>query len=181
MTLTLAHRDFLLREQVIVPVCINFALNALAAWLTFRSAPLVSVWGSSGLWADILGTLFLLPLITCLIVTPVTRKGVLLGRVPSVPWRSSELPSLRWMPRRSVSRAVVLGMAAVVIFGPVSSLVMSWLRVTALPLAEVVVLKGAIGAFVAALVTPVAALYALGSAPLQARVSANDAQTFVAT
>lgn len=70
-----AHRSYLIREQVITPALINCALNGIIAWLIFHARPTIPIWGEGGLVMDTVVTLFLLPAITCLIVTPLVRRG----------------------------------------------------------------------------------------------------------
>jgi len=69
MLLSSEHRSFLVLHQGLVPTGFNLVLNGLIAWLLFRTATSVPLWGESGMGIDLLATAFLLPFLTCLIVS----------------------------------------------------------------------------------------------------------------
>jgi hypothetical protein len=114
MALSDRHQRFLIIEQGAVPTLFNFALNGAIAWALFRSAEHVPLWGESSLGVDLLATGFLLPFLTCLIVSAIVARHVRDGKVP--PLRAEQLPNTRWYERSSLLRALALG-AAGVVFG----------------------------------------------------------------
>ena len=87
MALSGPHQRFLLIEQGAVPTVFNFALNGAIAWALFRSAEEVPLWGESSVGVDLLATAFLLPFLTCLIVSAIVARHVRDGKVP--PLRAS--------------------------------------------------------------------------------------------
>ena len=76
MTLSERHQRFLFIEQGAVPTVFNFALNGAIAWALFRSVEAVPLWGESSVGVDLLATAFLLPFLTCLIVSAIVARHV---------------------------------------------------------------------------------------------------------
>ncbi|MBP1683905.1 MAG: hypothetical protein H6Q33_48 [Deltaproteobacteria bacterium] len=164
VAISAAHRSYLFREQVIAPALMNCALNGIIAWLIFRARSSIPVWGDGGLVFDTIATLFLLPFLTCLIVTPLIRRGVAGGKVPPLTWRAAEHGVLGYLPLSVWGRGAVIGGLAVgaglpIIFGG-----LSLAGVAHLAPMNVVVLKGVYTAMLAGLVGPVIALCAISDA-----------------
>ena len=162
MALSEKHRHFLLVEQGAVPTVFNFALNGAIAWALFRSAEAVPLWGESSLGVDLLATAFLLPFLTCVIVSAIVAKHVRDGKVP--PLAAEQLPNTRWHEGSSWRRGLVLGVAGVV-FG---ALPLVWVLhiASAQPLAvpAFVAFKATWAAMLALLFTPVVGWWALANA-----------------
>src|SRR5262245_56323764 len=97
MELSARHQRFLWLEQGVIPCVFNFALNAAIAWALFRSLPAVPLWGQSSVGGDLLATAFLLPFLTCLIVSALVARDVRAGKVPPLP--PAQLPHSRWFQR----------------------------------------------------------------------------------
>ena len=178
--LTAAQRRWFLLEQLVVPTLFNLAFNAFLGWATFRPYTPVPLWFELRIWSDllkptiggdVLGMLFFLPGLTCLIGTPLIKRAARLGKVERLRIAPEEHWLLRRMPRSLWVRAGFIGLACVVAFGPVSIGVLSFLGLTAWPLGAAVWFKGVYAGLLAALVTPPIALYALSlheSAPVPA-------------
>src|SRR5260370_7320498 len=86
---TPAQRRYMLLDNGVGPFVINFLINAVIAWLLFRHATHVPLWGQSSIAGDTIATSFLLPLITCLIVTPIAPGR---GRSALLPQLTSQVP-----------------------------------------------------------------------------------------
>ena len=159
MRLSEKHRAWLIREQVIAPAAINFALNAGIAWLIFRGRGLVPLWGEGGIAQDAIATLFLLPFLTCLIVTPLVRRALRAGKLPPLD-AAVALPAAERLPRPLLGRAAVLGLGGVAGGAP---LVLGAVALAggALAVSTLVLAKGVYTAALAALVGPLIALRAL--------------------
>lgn len=155
---------YLVREQMIVPAIFNFALNAAIAWLLFRSLSAVPLWGASSLAGDTLATLFILPFLTCLIVTPLVRRALRSGVVAPLAQPRSAYPGLRWLPESLTGRAAALGMLGVVAGAPllIGGLVVT--GVESLSPGTTMLLKGVYTALLACAVNPIVALCALSDA-----------------
>ena len=162
MALSGRHQKFLIIEQGAVPTVFNLALNGAIAWALFRSASGVPLWGESSLGVDLLATGFLLPFLTCLIVSAIVARHVRDGKVP--PLREAQLPQTRWFERSALQRGLALG-ATGVVFG---ALPLVWVLhlAAAQPLAvsAFVTFKAVWAALLALVVTPVVGWWALANA-----------------
>lgn len=157
------HRRYLVVEQGVGAAIVNFVLASLFGWLMFRHLEQVPVWGSSSsVVSDTLGTALLLPLITCLIVTPLARIAVRSGRFEMLePGRLA-----RWAPRRTVLRAILIGVVCLAILTPLVLLALSKIGAPSLPLRHFLIVKSVFAAAEGALITPVIALLAIsGTSP----------------
>ena len=161
MTLSEKHRAYLIREQVIAPALINFALNAVIAWLIFRGRGSVPLWGEGGMAQDSLATLFLLPFLTCLIVTPLVRRAVASGKVPPLDAAGAVPPLVLRLPRSLLARSTALGLGAVLAGAPLLLGGLVAAGATAFAVPSLVLGKGVYTALLAALVGPLIALRAL--------------------
>jgi hypothetical protein len=164
MTLSPPQRSFFMQEQIIGPAVINFVLNGLIAWLVFRTRALVPLWGDTSIAADVTSTLFILPLVTCLITTPLVHRAVAKGKVAPVSWALRDHPVLRRLPSGLFARAALLGLVTAVVLAPVVLGLLIATNVEALPVVTFAFTKGVFCAAVAVVVTPLAALYALAQA-----------------
>jgi hypothetical protein len=157
-----AHRRFLVVEQGAVPTLFNLVLNGVIAWALFRSSSAVPLWGESSFGVDLLATGFLLPFLTCLIVSSLVGHQVRSGRIPVL--TPDHLPHFRWYRRSPMARGCTLG-AAGVVFGAIPV-------VWALTLGEAapvkvwsfVAFKAVWAAMLASIVTPIVAWWALAHA-----------------
>lgn len=155
-----AQRRFLLLDNGVGPLVVNFLINGIIAWLLFRNATRVPMWGQSSIAGDTIATSFLLPAITCLIVTPLAR-----GRV-----RSGQLPAAvdgawRWIPRNMGWRALLIGMVCLLALTPLTLLVFGAFGIGELTPWHFVYYKATFAAIEGAMVTPFLALWAISDAP----------------
>ena len=162
MELSDRHRRFLLIEQGAIPTVFNLVLNGLIAWALFRSAAAVPLWGESSVGVDLLATGFLLPFLTCVIVSAVVARHVRAGKVPPLP--PGQLPHSRWFLRSSSARGLFLGCAGVLFGAAPIVWALSLGRAEPLPVASFVGFKAVWAAMLALLVTPVVGWWALASA-----------------
>jgi len=160
MDLSEKHRSWLIREQVIAPAAINFVLNAGIAWLIFRGRGVVPLWGEGGIAQDAIATLFLLPFLTCLIVTPLVRRAVGAGKVPPLDGAIGLPLVVERLPRALLARAAALGLGGVLVGAP---LVLGAIAVAggALDVQTLVLSKGVYTGALAALIGPMIALRTL--------------------
>jgi hypothetical protein len=68
-----AQRRFVLLDNGVGAFVVNLMINGVIAWLLFCKATRVPMWGQSSIAGDTIATAFLLPAITCLIVTWISR------------------------------------------------------------------------------------------------------------
>jgi hypothetical protein len=155
--LTPAHRRYLLVDTGVSPLITNLAINGVIAWLIYRNATHVPLWGQSSIAGDTIATSFLLPLITCLIVTPLARGKVRAGQVPQL-MRDA---SWNWLPHNALWRGIVIGILGLLVLTPVTLLGFRALGINALKPWHFVYFKSTFAAFEGLLVTPLLALWAL--------------------
>ena len=165
LQLELAHRRFLLIEQGVGAAIFNLLLNGAIAYFVARSLDTVPLWGRDvSIAGDTIFTTFLLPFFTCLFVTRLARTQVEKGKLPPLSWRRTSHATLRRLPARTSSRAVVLGLAGLIGFAPVAVWTLVALEVDTLGFWSFVTFKALFAAVLAALFTPLIALIALGDA-----------------
>jgi hypothetical protein len=153
-----AHKRFLLLEEGVGSVIVNLLINGVIAYLMFRGAESVPLWGQQSIAGDTIGTTFFLPLITCLIVTPLARGQVRSGRVQPV----DGFPlGLRWMPRRPLWRGALLGGICVAAVAPLAVTALVVFGVVQQSFWQFVVFKAIFAAALGAVVTPLIALWAI--------------------
>jgi hypothetical protein len=155
-----SHRRFLLVEQSLVPFGINFVLNGAIAWATFRAVESVPFQGASSIVGDTLVTSFLLPLLTCLIVTVLLQKQLAAGKTLAFAEAPRGLGGFL-AARGKLLRGALLGTAAVVLVAAPTLLALSAAGVDALARDSFLWFKATYAGGLAALVQPAIAWLAL--------------------
>jgi len=166
-----AHRRFLLLEQGVGSVVVNFALNAVIAWLAFGGMERVPVWGQQSAVGDTIGTSLILPFLTCLISTRLVVGSVRRGRIDALPWTRASHPALRWLPAGTLRRALVLALIGGIVFAPITVLALDRFVASDMGLGRFIAFKASFAAFEGLFVTPVVALWALAAAEPDSRAS----------
>ncbi len=164
--LTSEHKNFLLVHQSLVPAGFNFVINGLIAWLLFRSLDTLTLWGEHGIAGDLLITAFLLPMLTCLIVSPLITKQV---RNKKLSVLSSALQAAQGMATKAlVLRALFLGVVGLIFAAApivwLLDLVESQGVTIVLGSLDYALYKAVWAALMAMVITPVIAWWALQSA-----------------
>ena len=154
-----AHRRFLLLDQAVGGTVINFLLNGAIAWLMFRSAQSVPLWGQTSIAADTLATAFILPVMTSLIVSRVVGWQVRSGQLPPLP--AAQALSSMWGRRSPLHRGAVVGAVAVVLAAAPVVVLFATLGPAELERWRFIWFKAVFGAALGALVTPLIAWWAL--------------------
>ena len=113
MALSAEHRRLLVLDNGVASAAFNFLLNGVIAWLLFRTATAVPMWGESSVGVDTLITAFLLPFLTCLIVSRTVERRVTQGHVSRL--AQAELPRGAWPQRSTLARSLFLGAAGVLL------------------------------------------------------------------
>ena len=149
-----SHRRFFRIDQCLVPGLINFALNAAIATWVLGAHERLTVWGEAGVGTDLLVTGFLLPFLTCLIVSQVIARQVRSGKVEPLP--AAALSDSGLHERPIVVRAALLAVGAVALVSLPTVLALDWSGAS-FSLAGFVVFKGVwAGALAAAISPPIA-------------------------
>lgn len=164
-----AHRRWIVLKALVATAAINVVVNAALAWLGVSGQESVPFWGlplaeTSVFW-NLVGTLFLLPAITCVLTTAAVRRDVRLGSLAS-------LDSLRYIHRRlsalppgAARRGLVLGGLAVVALAPPLLLALAVAGFPEPTRGEFVAWQTAFAVLLGALVTPVIAFFAMTDPP----------------
>src|SRR5438046_2433942 len=160
-----AQRRYLLLEQGVGAAVFNFLLNAAIAWLIFRGAEMVPLWGQQSIAGDTIGTSIILPFLTCLIATRLVRGHVRSGKGAPLGWSRDTQPWLGWLPPGALARGLALGRAGLLVFAPPVLLAHVALGVTQHGLGGFVVFKASFAAAEALVVTPLVALWAIAEGP----------------
>jgi hypothetical protein len=172
MNLSEAQLKYLVRDHVIGGAVCNGPINALLAWLTFRTHGVAPMQGDPSILNDVIGTASLMPLMICVIGTPLVRKVVHAGKVE--PWirASAERTMLMWLPANSVLRGLILALAALATVAPMLLGVLLALGVQHMSVGGYVTLKLVYTSILGALVSPLVALYVMATPPVAAIASA---------
>jgi hypothetical protein len=116
-----AHRRWLVTRALAATVAINIVVNASIAWLSAAGQDSVPMWGvpllETSIFWNVVGTLFLLPLITCLLTTTAIRADIRSGSLTSLSelrathrWLAA-LPLARWRRGAAIGALAVVGLA----------------------------------------------------------------------
>jgi hypothetical protein len=160
-----SHRRWIVVNALLATAAINVIVNAVIAWLSVRGQETVELWGAplvetSAFW-NVVGTLFLLPLITCVLTTTVVRRDVRQGSLSSLSQLRSVRPWLAALPPARLRRGVVIGALAVAALAPPLILALVASGFSELTREQFVVCQTAFAVVLGAAVTPVIALYAM--------------------
>lgn len=164
-----ANRQWLLTRALAATVVINVVVNAAIAWLSVAGQGSVSMWGAplveTSIFWNVVGTLFLLPLITCVLTTTAIRADIRSGSLPPLTelrsahrWLAS-LPFPRWR------RGAVVGALAVVMLAPPLILVLVAADFGDLDAGQFVLCQTVFAVLLGVVVTPPIALCAMADPP----------------
>lgn len=160
MALSTAHRNLLI-GQAIGSVALNVPLNGGAAWATFPPVASLPVWAKGNCVAgDTIGTSFFLPLVTCLVLTPIVRRLVRGGTTEGLP--RAALPGLvRFWPANMVGRGALVGLGCALTIALLTLGLVSAAGVTEMTRGQVALYKAVYTAVLGVIVTPLFGLRAL--------------------
>jgi hypothetical protein len=116
-----ANQRWLITRALVATVAINTVVNAAIAWLSVAGQGSVPMWGAplveTSIFWNVVGTLFLLPLITCVLTTTAIRADIRRGSLSSLSelrathgWLAA-LPSSRWRRGAAIGVLVVITLA----------------------------------------------------------------------
>jgi len=144
---------------------VNLAVNGGIAWLSVQGHPTVPLWptgfpATPSIFADTVGTLFVLPLITCLLCTTAVWRELSRGRLTPLS------PAGLWcvltrLPARRLRRGLLLGAVSTLLIAPPVTLMLAALHAGNLSDGAFVVYKMLFAVALGALVTPVIAWRAM--------------------
>jgi hypothetical protein len=158
-----ALRHYLLVEHGVGSAIFNFVLNGTLAWLLFRGVTEVPLWGQQSIAGDTIGTTLFLPLLTCLIVTPMVRRHIRARDLGQLGWSPIAEALHRWLPVSSLRRGLCLGATCIVAVAPLTIGALGAFGISGMPLWRFVAFKAAFAAALALAVQPLIALWVVRS------------------
>jgi hypothetical protein len=160
-----SHRRWIILRALLATAVSNVVVNAVISWISVRGELTVSLWGlpvvETSIFWNVVGTLFLLPLITCLLVTNAIWREVRLGSLTSVSHLRAVHHWLAVLPPDRLLRSVAFGAIAVATLAPIVTLALIVSGAPELTKEQFVVCQTAFAVVIGAIVTPVIALYAM--------------------
>ena len=156
-----ALRRYLITEHVIAGAVVNFFLNALIAWLSFRHLRAVPLWGQQSIGGDLIGTTILLPLLTCLIVTRIVGVHLRHRRLDAAEIGRGAREWLMKLPNGVMLRGLALGAVTTLVTAPVLLLLLASADVENMELGRFLLFKASYAAMLAAMVQPIVAMRAI--------------------
>jgi hypothetical protein len=163
MYLSETQRKYLVQDQIIGSAVFNALLNALLAWMSLHKLASVPMTGNPSIVGDAIVTAILLPLLTCLIVTPLVRKAIKAGKVTPLSTPSPGRSMVLWLPSLSFFRGLVLALGVLATCTPALLGLLVLAGVEQLSVGAFIFIKTIYAAVMAGLVAPVIALYVMAS------------------
>lgn len=158
------NRCWILLSGVLATAGVNIILGAGLSWASVMSRSSVPSWGvpwePSTFW-NVFGTLFLLPALTCTLVTPAIRREVRTGSLRSVSNLRADHNWLVVLPTSGWRRGVVLGVLAVAGLAPPAMLLLVAAGSPTVTSVEFILFQTALAVVLGAIFTPLIALYAM--------------------
>jgi hypothetical protein len=160
-----SQRRWIVVKAIFATAAINLVINATLAWLSVQDQDGVPLWGAplaetTTFW-NVVGTLFLLPLITCVLVTRIVRRDVGSGSLASLSRLRATYGWLAALPSTPWRRGVAFGAIALVALAPPLTLVLVASGFPELTRGQFVAYQAVFTVALGAVVTPVIALYAM--------------------
>ncbi len=159
------HRRWIILKALLVTVILNLVINAGIAWLGVRGQETVPMWGlplvETSIFWNVVGTLFLLPLITSVLVTVSIRRDVKMGALTSVSYLRSDFPWLRRGHPTGLRRGANFGAIAVAAVAPILIVALVVSGSPELTRGQFIVYQTAFAIALGVFVTPVIALFAM--------------------
>lgn len=159
-----ANRCWILLSGLLATAGINVVLGLGISWVSVMSQSSVPSWGvpwePSTFW-NVLGTLFLLPALTCTFVTPAIRRDVRTGSLGSLSKLRADHVWLALLPTSGWRRGVVFGVLAVTALAPLAILLLVVAGSPRLTTGDFILSQTALAVALGAVFTPVIALYAM--------------------
>jgi hypothetical protein len=178
------HRRWIYLNALLATALINLVVNAGIALLSLNGEHRVPLWSvplidRPSSVTDTLGTLFLLPLVTCLLCTSAVWHDIATGKLP--PLRRSKIVQAlaAQVPAARLRRGLAFGALCLVALAPLSIVLLVAIDFANLTGAQFVVYKAALGLALGALVTPVIAILAMTDHPATAIADPSTVRTAV--
>ena len=162
------HRRWLLLNAVVIAAVVNAALSALIAWGSAASEDEIPLWAvpfaeGPSLAVDTIGTFFILPFLTTLLITTTVWHELRKGRIAPLTKRDKGL--LANLPKTRVRRGAYFGLITMLVLSPPAVLALVLRDPGDVTVGDFVLFKAIFGVVLGALVTPPIALAAMTDEP----------------
>jgi len=168
------NRHWLLTRALVATAAINVVVNAVIAWLSVAGQGPVPMWGlplvETSIFWNVLGTLFLLPLITCVLTTTAIRRDIRRGALPPLATLRYTHRWLAALPLRRWRRGVLVGAMTVAVLAPPLVLVLAAAGPGDLGEGRFVLCQTVFAVLLGIVVTPPIALCAMADPPVARNV-----------
>jgi fructose-specific phosphotransferase system IIC component len=166
-------------NAVAIAALINGALSALIAWLGTMDQDEIPLWATplkdTSTAVDTIGTFFVLPFLTTLIITSVIWHEMREGKLARLDHPSPTLA--KRLPATRLRRALVIGLIVMVVLGPPAALILALIDFDGLSQGEFVLYKAILGIVLGAIVTPPIARFAFADSQPVAEKPAETGAT----
>jgi len=158
-----SHRRWIVINGIVIAGLLNFILGGGIAWLSARGAQRVPLWAvpsptAPNVATDTVGTLFFLPLITCLILTTIVWRQLRSGAADSDVYADSPSSLLDRLPLGPLRKGAILGGLSAVALSPLTLAVLALADFDGVSPAQFALFKAILGTVLGVLVTPLVAL-----------------------
>ncbi len=162
MKLSKSHKLYLIKEQLLVPAILNLLINGLVAWLVFRNSEAINIWASSSIGSDLLLTGALLPFIMSLINSRLVAGKVHKDKI--APFPKEDINANGWHNRSILLRSLLLGALGLLFFVLPTLFIVMQVWAEPISLWDFVIFKALWAAILAAIVSPMIAIWAIADA-----------------
>lgn len=152
-------KRYILLKQLLLPAFINLTLNGLICWLVLKNTSVITFWGKSSIGIDLLITAFLIPFITSLINSYVIAEQVVNGKLEPMNMRSNQVTG--WLLRPTYLKSTFLGLICIAFAGLPTIIVLQMIWNDPISLWNYVLFKSLWAAVLAAIVSPLIAIWAI--------------------
>jgi hypothetical protein len=164
------HRRWIVINAIVITALINAALNALIAWGTAAGKDQIPLWaaplvGGPSTITDTVGTFFILPLVTTLLITTVIWHELRAGRVAPLVLAPGTDAFLRRVPSRRLRRGLYFGALTTLMLAPAAVIVLAGIDFGDISVGDFVLYKAIFGVLLGLVVTPAIAVAALTGEP----------------
>jgi hypothetical protein len=165
------HRRWMFVNAVLIAAVVNGVLSALIAWLGTMDQDQIPLWATplkdTSTEVDTIGTFFILPFLTTLVITSVIWHELRAGRLMRLDHPSPALA--RRLPETRLRRGLVIGAIVTLVLAPPAVLILALIDFSGLSQGEFVLYKAILGIVLGAVVTPPIARFAMAdSVPAEA-------------
>jgi hypothetical protein len=164
--LSAEHRRWLFLNAVLITAFINAALNALIAWGSAAGEDEIPLWaaplvGGPSTITDTVGTFFILPLVTTLLITTVIWHERDTGRLERLVLADGSDTFFRRLPRTRFRRGLYFGALCTLILAPAAVIVLAAIDFGDISVGDFVLYKTIFGIVLGLIVTPVIGIAAI--------------------